>query len=95
MQPQTTNHGHSGESACARSAVQIRQQAIAELQIPAANRLDLRVVQFAGIRKRGTVVATNFSGSGFAGVPAPREAKLPRTAVAAEKRAERAELDPA
>src|SRR5206468_11834994 len=53
------------------------------------------VVQLARVRiRRAARVARNFVGAQLAGVPAPRQSQLPRAAVRAEQRAERAELKP-
>src|SRR6266581_290468 len=95
MQPQTAHDGHSGESGFAHKAVQVRHHAITQLQIFAANRFDLSVMQFAGIGKRRAVVAADLGRPRFAGVPTPGQAELPRAAMAAEKGAESAELEPA
>src|SRR5215471_1500968 len=95
VKPKAAHQGHSGESGFADGAVQIRQQTIAQLQILAANRLDLRIVQFAEIGERGTTIATDLCGADFAGVPTPGQAELPRAAVATKERAKRAELEPA
>src|SRR5260370_26566341 len=75
-------------------AVQIRKQPIAEFQIFAADGLDLRVVQLAWIRNRRTVVVSNFDRTGVAGIPSPRQAQLPGTAMRAKQRAECSELKP-
>src|SRR5215472_3133017 len=94
MQPRAAHHGDSSESGFAYSAIQIRHQAIAQLQVFAANRLDLRIVQFAGIGESRTTVAADFRRANFAGVPSPGQAELPGTAVATEKRAKSTELEP-
>src|SRR5262249_40413015 len=94
MQPQCTHNGHSGKRPLMHNAVQIRQHAVAQLEVLAANRLDLRIVQFAGIRESRSFVPTNFGGTCLARVPAPRQAELPGAPVAAEKCAESSELEP-
>jgi uncharacterized protein YbjT (DUF2867 family) len=72
--------------------VEIRQKLVAEVEVLAADLLDLGVVEILGRGKKFGVI---LNGSGVAAVPAPREAKHPGAAMRSEERAEGAKLEPA
>src|SRR5258708_8540928 len=95
MQPKSTHDWHSCGAALAHRAIEIRQESVAKLQILAADRLDLRVVQVARIWNSGSVVIIYFDRTGIPGVPSPRKAEFPCAAMTAEERAKRSELEPA
>ena len=96
VQPHRSNHREAGVAALPRGRVDVRQHPIPKLEVLAADRLDVRIVQLARVRVRGAIgVAAKLHRSELAGVPAPRQPQVPVAAVRAEQRAERAELEPA
>src|SRR5208283_3542105 len=95
MQPQGAHDGRPGGRTFANDAVEIRQHAVAQFEIFPADGFHVRVVQLAGIRKRGSSVIVDFGRTGVSGVPSPRETEFPGAAMAAEQGAKGAKLKPA
>src|SRR5690348_18389554 len=95
MQPERAYDGHAGLRAFVHGAIEIGQQAVTEFQVFAANRLDLRIVQLAGVGNRRAAVIADFDWPRITGIPSPGQAQFPRASMAAKQRAEGAELEPA
>ena len=81
--------------ALAHRAVEIRKQAIAQLKILSADRLDCGVVQLARIGIRSLPVIADFIWPKFTGVPAPRQPQFPVAPMRPKQWTKRAELKPA
>ena len=92
MQPQRAHDRQARSRRSRGPPIQVRHQAIAQLQVLAADRLDARVVQ---LRRIGMIASRRFRDSRARRCSSPRAGAASSPAVRAEQRAERAELEPA
>src|SRR5262249_32481794 len=75
--------------------IEIGKQTIAQLEIFSADRLNVRVVQFAWIRICGLAIIADLIRSQLASIPSPGQAQLPVASMRAKQWTKRAELEPA
>ena len=95
MEPKRPYDGNACIVRFANGGVQVRQQAITQLQVFPTDRFDVGIVEFPGIvERRVPMVSLELGGTVVSGVPAPGQPQLPRSTVRAEERAEGAELKP-
>src|SRR5208282_3440545 len=92
--PKTAHDGHACRCAIANRTIEVRQHAVAELEVLPANRLDLSVMKLVRIRNRSAIIVANLNWTGIACVPSPGQPQLPCASVTPKQRAEGAELKP-
>src|SRR5205807_3390219 len=95
-QPECAHDWHSRLTTLVYRGVKIRHQTVAQFEVLAADRLHRGIVQFAFVGiGRASGVVRDFVWPKFAGIPSPRQAKVPRSSMRTKERTERAELKPA
>src|SRR5690348_2156988 len=92
MQPQRPHQWQPVLVRFTYGCIRVREQAISQVQVLLADRLDLCVVKFARVCH---VALIDFDRPELAGVPSPRQAKLPGAAMRPKQGTKSAELEPA
>src|SRR6185436_12353022 len=95
VEPQRAKYGHTGSGALMYGAIEVREKPVAQFEIFAADRLDLRIMQLVRLWNRALLVAADLDRTGIAGVPSPGQPQFPSASVATKEWTERAELKPA
>src|SRR6185437_3706731 len=90
MEPKSAHDRQARAVRVAHGGVEVRHQPIAQLEVFAADRLDLFVVHLRRIDPE----AARLRRAAIAAVPSPRETQVPVPTVRSKHRTERAELEP-